>query len=70
MWNYHERSRTECTFACLGSIPHTPEFKLIGRPLRGVVIPTQALGSVTIESISREREGWLTVAVTPEWRQF
>lgn len=70
IWHYHERSRTACVFACLGIIPHTVESALVGRPLRSLIIPTPAIAATVVENTSREREGWMTLSVTPQWQQF
>lgn len=69
-WRYHERSRSDCVFACVDNIPHTIGDALPGRPLRALIVPTPAIGAVMIDSLSRDPEGWLTLAVTPEWRSF
>lgn len=70
LWRYHERSRSDCAFACAGQIPHTVGDALLGQPLRTLVVPTPAIGAVTIDSLSRDRAGWLDLKVTPEWRLF
>lgn len=70
VWRYHERSRSDCVFACAGEIPHTIGDALPGRPLRALTVPTSAIGAVIIDNLSRNPDGGLSLAVTPEWRTF
>ncbi len=69
-WHYHERNRSNCFFACEGDVPHTVSDNLPGGPLRALIVPTPALGAVTIDRLSRDRVGWLNLTVTPQWRVF
>ncbi|RSY81993.1 hypothetical protein DAH66_14075 [Sphingomonas koreensis] len=69
-WRYHERSRSDCVFACAGQIPHTLGDALRGRPLRALIIPTPALGEMTIDTVLHDPDGRLDLRVTPQWRQF
>jgi hypothetical protein len=70
LWRYHERSRSNCVFACPGQIPHTFGAALVGQQLRKLAVPTTTLGAVTIDSVSHADAGWLDVEVTPRWRPF
>ncbi|MBA3836379.1 MAG: hypothetical protein H2054_04185 [Sphingomonas sp.] len=71
IWRYHELSRNRCEFVCPDiGIPHARGDALPGRPLRTLVEPTVALGAMTIDEQSRERDGWFDLRVTPTWREF
>ena len=70
LWRYHERSRSDCVFSCAGQIPHALGDALPGRALRALIIPTPALGEMTIDSVWHDPDGWLDLKVTPQWRPF
>jgi hypothetical protein len=69
-WQYREHTPRRCIFSCRGQVPAMIETALQGELLEKLVIPALALNKVTIANVSETGDGWLTINVVPDWREF
>jgi hypothetical protein len=69
-WMYREFSRNNCEFASQGRIADTLKAALHKAPLSQLIDVPEPLGSVTVDAVADDDDGWTRAKVTPQWQSF